>query len=208
MWQVFLCSFILLMMQYLNVLADTKATTEDYITFIVFNVSVIICFLFSSCFHLFLCHSDRVYVLFAKLDYSGIAVMIFGNAVTTFVYIFHCHAHLMMFYITALILPFATCIYISMDPKYAKPGYHTFRTLVFIAMGCSAAIPLIHYMVLHWHLDLSTEPWIFVASLLLMAFSHLSGAYLYTMRIPERFWPGKLNYVVSIAHIDMYLLFS
>ena len=68
---------------------------------------------------------------------------------------------------------------------------------MFVSLGCSGIIPCVHIMIAHGitiALKQASMGWI-----ILMGVLYLTGALLYATRIPERFFPGKCNIVVSFT---------
>lgn len=99
---------------------------------------------FSGLFHTMLCHSEDVAVRWNRLDYVGIVVLISGTFVPAVHYGFFCDAHLRNRYI-ALIYTFAAATTATVVSPHARtPEYRRFRTWIFIAMGCSAVLPVGH----------------------------------------------------------------
>jgi len=91
-----------------------------------------------------LCHSEDVAVRWNRLDYVGIVVLISGTFVPAVHYGFFCDAHLRNRYI-ALIYTFAAATTATVVSPHARtPEYRRFRTWIFIAMGCSAVLPVGH----------------------------------------------------------------
>ena len=71
-------------------------------------------------------------------------------------------------------------------------------SVVFVSLGCSGVIPCLHILNAHGitiALKQASLSW-----LMLMGVLYITGAILYATRIPERFFPGKCNIVVSILY--------
>ena len=66
---------------------------------------------------------------------------------------------------------------------------------VFLALGCSGIIPIIHMMAIYGIQRGSQQG--AVGWLIVMGLCYIIGAILYALRVPERFFPGKCNLVVS-----------
>lgn len=75
----------------------------------------------------------------------------------------------------------------------------------FISLGLSGVIPAMHYVItdgLHEAINVAALGW-----LVLMAVLYIVGAVIYAVRIPERIWPGKFDYWVSVhLFISIYTL--
>jgi len=67
-------------------------TATDVFIFTVFLIGAQCQMLFSTVFHMFGCYSPKVYSWLAKLDYSGISMMIVGSYYPPMYYGFGCHS--------------------------------------------------------------------------------------------------------------------
>ena len=68
---------------------------------------------------------------------------------------------------------------------------------MFISLGLVGVIPFIHYVLSEeggWDMVFPLQ-W-----LVLMAAIYIVGALIYGARIPERFWPGNFDIMVSLNH--------
>jgi len=68
---------------------------------------------------------------------------------------------------------------------------------VFIALGCSGIVPMVHIIYING-LTVGSEQ-SSLGWLILMGVCYIVGALLYALRIPERFFPGKCNLIVSFS---------
>lgn len=77
-----------------------------------------------------------------------------------------------------------------LSPSLSAPRFRSFRATLFLSMGFSGVIPVVHALVLYWG-----NQHIFVALgyELAMAIFYASGAAFYVSRIPERWKPGKFD---------------
>ena len=67
---------------------------------------------------------------------------------------------------------------------------------VFIGFGMSGVAPATHLVIINgWNRSLEEAC---LGWLILMGILYISGALLYAMRIPERFFPGKVDIWVSV----------
>jgi adiponectin receptor len=65
-----------------------------------------------------------------------------------------------------------------------------------MTFGLSGVIPAVHYAVAEgWFNAISQAS---LGWLILMGCLYILGALFYALRVPERFFPGKCDYVVSI----------
>ena len=150
-----------------------------------------VCLLFSSVFHLFCVHSQKVQSWLSRFDYSGIAILITGSSFPPLVYGYACSPG---FKYTYLILISSFCIIafvVTLLPNTDKPEYRKLRGFLFIIVGLMAGIPGIHA-------GITSNPEILVRLFFwaLGGAIYVGGALLYVARIPERFAPGKFDFFV------------
>lgn len=84
----------------------------------------------------------------------------------------------------------------TIKPTSRSPRYRTVRSICFVAVSCYAVVALIQLYIL----DKLDNPlfkhmfWYIVG----MGGSYIFGAFLYGSRIPEKYYPGHFDYVVSL----------
>ncbi|KRY11347.1 ADIPOR-like receptor [Trichinella patagoniensis] len=163
---------------------------EQKIPFLPYFASALGCLGFSASFHTMLCHSEWVSHLFRKLDHCGIAILITGSTVSWLYYLFYCHSWLYIIYAVL-------CMFLGIHSAVQtikgdlSTAHHRFtRSLVFILNGLSAAIPCLHYRYMY---GIPEELMGSIYLLLIMAFFYISGALIYSCRVPERLMPGRFD---------------
>ena len=161
---------------------------DEQVMLLFFFVGAMACLCCSSMFHLFANHSHRVYQIFSRLDYSGIAFLITGSSIPAYYYGFYCTSLARYTHISILIALCVAVITVSFWSKFSAPGYRPLRFAVFILFGLYGVIPSTHIL-LREGLWKASEAYA-VFSLGSMALVYLCGAILYVLRIPERFFPG------------------
>ncbi|KHJ41218.1 hypothetical protein D918_08668 [Trichuris suis] len=170
---------------------ETEVQYQEKVVFSVFFISAILCLGFSSAFHTVSCHSVNVTKLFSKLDYVGIALLIVGSFVPWLFYGFYCRRWAKIFYTTFIAVLGVISIIVSLFDRFSHPKHRPTRAIVFVSLGLSGVIPCIHYFVTDGFVAAIQEAsfgW-----LMLMAALYISGAVLYALRVPERFYPGKFD---------------
>ncbi len=128
----------------------------------------------STTFHWIGCVSDHVYALTAKLDYTGIALLILVSFFPFMYSLFYCRLGWGLFYSCVITGLTVLAIYVSWSATFSKPGYHWFRAGLFISIGLFGGIPLPHAC-LQLGLDKS---WPVLWPLLLMGALYITGALL------------------------------
>jgi len=166
---------------------------EDKLVFGSFFLGAIICLGMSSSYHTFACHSPHVGRLFSRLDYCGIALLITGSIVPFLYYGFYCEYLPKVCYILIVLALGVLTTVVSLSETFSLPHYRPVRASVFTGFGCSGIIPGIHWFFSQESLHLSSL-WYSLLCLILMGVLYVTGAILYALRVPERFFPGKCDY--------------
>ena len=103
-------------------------------------------------------------------------------------------------------------VIVSLWDKFGTPRYRPYRALVFIVFGLSGIAPATHYAIQNgWEKSINEAA---MGWLVFMGFLYITGALLYAFRIPERFFPGKVDILVILllnyaGHLDYdYYTFS
>jgi len=171
---------------------STEIEREEKMVFMTFFMGAIVCMCMSFIFHTVNCHQNPiVHRVFAKLDYCGIAFLIVGSFVPWLYYSFYCDYTPKVVYLSIVIVMGVTCVIVSLWDKFGSPTLRPFRAGIFITFGLSGIAPATHYSIQNgWQksIDEAALGW-----LVFMGFLYISGAMLYAFRIPERFFPGKVD---------------
>ncbi|KAK7462854.1 hypothetical protein VKT23_007430 [Stygiomarasmius scandens] len=187
-------------------LISYPTTWADSVMFSIFLLSAVFCLLASALYHTSTCHSQEVATRCHAYDYSGIVVLTVGSFYPCLYYGFYCEPHFQIMYIFAITVVGFVAAYIVLNPEYAKPTHRGARTLVFIALGLSAVVPVTHWAVAHGVNKMVTEmglQWLVVSGGL-----YIFGALLYANRVPERFYPGTFDYFFAshqVFHVCVVL---
>ena len=181
----------------------------DYITFFFEDIQIhqlplteqvmLLCFFFgamiclscSTMFHLFSNHSQGVYRIFSRLDYSGIALLITGSSIPAYYYGFYCQVvakYIHMVIVSALCIG---CVVLSLWNKFSTPQYRPLRFATFVLFGLYGVVPSVHVVLQEGFSNSDVNS--MLLGLGIMAVVYIFGALLYVFRIPERFFPGKFN---------------
>lgn len=172
-------------------LVDYPRGYEEYTVFTVFFIGAICCLGFSWLYHTCSCHSKKASKLLSKLDYAGIAFMIMGSFTPCIYYGFYCLFYHKIAYLSCEIALGVSSIIVALWDKFATPAFRAIRAAVFLALGCSGIIPVVHMLFIYGIQRGSQQG--AVGWLILMGLSYIIGALLYALRVPERFFPGKCN---------------
>lgn len=193
-WTHFLGVAIFVSLTVYTIPIVSPAGAANVIVFAVFLASAITCLTFSTIFHLLLCVSHKTAIWFAKLDYSGISILIVGSFFPPIYYGFKCRVSLARVYLTLIsVLGILTTVVMFFE-RFSTKRYRPLRAGLFVALGTTGIAPLLHFMIsVGFDNDFTRTV---VVYLVAMAVLYLSGALLYATRVPERFMPGKFDYFV------------
>jgi adiponectin receptor len=165
---------------------------EEKLVFMCFFAGAIVCMGLSFLYHTLCCHKDKkIGRLFAKFDYCGISFLTVGSFVPWLYYSFYCDRKPQIIYLSIVIFLGIGAVVVSTFDFFAGPRFRPLRAGVFITFGLSGIAPATHFGVVNgWQkaVDEAAIPW-----LILMGILYITGALLYAMRIPERFFPGKVD---------------
>ena len=163
---------------------------QEQCIILLFFLGAMTCLFCSTAFHTLGNHSERIFNIFSKLDYLGIAFLITGSGIPAVYYVFYCTTISRYVHMAMLILLGLCSIVISFWDKFNQREYRGFRALVFVLFGLYYAVPAIQVMVERGFAEPLGK---FVVGLVIMAMLYLGGAGLYASRIPERFRPGMFD---------------
>lgn len=176
--------------------SDYKTATDRLILGIYF-CGIILCLFFSAIFHTFSCHySPKVTKVFSKLDYCGISLQIIGSMVPALYYGFYENLTLFKIYLSFGLVLCAASIIVSMWDKFGEPKYRSFRALVFLAFGLSNVVPGVH-----WYYVLDSRLLTAFGLFIFQGLLYVIGSLLYANRVPERWFPGKCDYLFQSHQI-------
>ncbi|THF95457.1 hypothetical protein TEA_007719 [Camellia sinensis var. sinensis] len=116
----------------------------------VFLAGAMGCLICSSLSHLFACHSKRWNVLFWRLDYAGIALMIVCSFFAPIYYAFSCNPYSRFLYLTSISLLGILVIITLLAPALSTPRFRSFKACLFLRMGFLGVIPATHDVVFFW----------------------------------------------------------
>lgn len=162
-----------------------------------FYGGAVVCLTLSALYHA----TSNVSPEFAKkgnqADYVGIIALIIGSFISSIYYGFQCHPYLQKTYWTMITSIGAACAVVTVNPRFRTPEWRAWRAAMFVAMGMSAVIPVIHGLRIYG-LD-GMEERIGLRWLAAQGLTYVAGATLYALRIPEKWYPGKFD-ILGASH--------
>ncbi|KAL0633769.1 hypothetical protein Q9L58_007308 [Maublancomyces gigas] len=181
-----------------------SSTRADILAFGTFFVSAAICLGMSATYHTISNHSHAVAKFGNKLDYLGIVVLIMGSFIPSVYYGFWCHRKLTLTYWSMISILGVGCATVSTVSSFRTPTWRPFRAAMFVAMGGSAVVPVIHGLKLYGRAELNGR--MGLGWMLLEGALYISGATIYAARIPEKWNPGRYDLYGSSHQIFHFLV--
>jgi len=118
-------------------------------------------------------------------------ILIVASFVPAITYAFDYHPHLKTAYLAMIAVFGSAASFTMIDPTFRKPDYRRMRTWIFISLGLSAVLPILHAIFLEG-LQGANEvlplKWLLAEGLL-----YITSALLYAERVPERLRPGAFD---------------
>lgn len=170
-----------------------QAFFVDYLMMTVFLISAIKCLLCSTIFHTLAAHHHpEVYDKAAILDYSGISLLIFGSFMMVIYYGLYCYAMLKWIYIALLAFMCASGVILPWFEFFRCHSFRVNRTIFYVSLGLAAGAIAIHTIYLNgWNKMTSMAT---MEYFILEVILYLLGAFVYAARIPEIWFPGKVDH--------------
>ncbi|XP_042726327.1 progestin and adipoQ receptor family member 3 isoform X3 [Lagopus leucura] len=154
------------------VLPAARAAREDFVICAVCLFCFQVCMLCSVGYHLFCCHrSEKTSRRWMALDYAGISIGILGCYVSGVFYAFYC-----------------------------SKQWRRLRSIIFCSVSGYGIIPTIHWVSLNGGIGAAIVQE-FAPRVVVMYFIAAVAFLFYISKVPERYFPGQLNYLGSSHQI-------
>lgn len=122
-----------------------------------------------------------------------------GSYLPTVHYGFHqCHPSLGRGYSIMMLLLGAACTAVTLMSRFRTPAYRPFRAGMFVLLGVSGVIPVVHGMQLYGGF-MALDARIGLRWVLTEGAMYILGAGIYAARVPERWAPGRFD-LVGASH--------
>ncbi|KAL1876479.1 hypothetical protein Daus18300_002723 [Diaporthe australafricana] len=167
------------------------ATWEDWLVFGCFFTGAFLCLGMSATYHAICNHSPDVAKWGNKLDYTGIVCLIMGSYMPAMYYGFYCLPKLLELYLALIWTLGLGCLTVSWFEHFRTPEWRPYRALMFVGLGVSGVIPVIHGLTIYGYQELNER--MGLSWVLLQGVLYISGAFLYALRWPERSWPKTFD---------------
>ncbi|XP_071030162.1 progestin and adipoQ receptor family member 3-like isoform X2 [Oncorhynchus clarkii lewisi] len=178
-----------------TVLPASGANREDYVIYCIALFCFQVCMLCSAGYHMFSCHlSEKTCHRWLALDFVGISVGILGCYIPGVFYAFYCITFWRQVYlVTALALILAVFL-AQIHPHYHSKEWRHQRTAIFCSVAGYGIIPAGHWVWLNEGLG-SAVVQLFLPRVIVMYLIAGAAFLFYISKIPERCFPGQLNYL-------------
>lgn len=146
-----------------------------------FFTAAVVCLGLSATYHLLSDRADRnLVLLWNRLDYAGIVVLIWGSFVPAVRFGFREYPPWMLVYVVMITAMAAVCLVVTLKRRFVTPEYRTTRTAAFVLMGSSGVLPVLHGVCIYGVEDLRSR--IGLDYLLVEGGLYVLGAALYAVR--------------------------
>ncbi|KAK4086463.1 hypothetical protein Purlil1_9309 [Purpureocillium lilacinum] len=167
------------------------ASSADVCAFACFFGGAVVCLGMSATFHALVDHSEEVARWGNKLDYTGIVALIVGSYVPALYYGFFCKPVLLTGYLGLICLLGTGCAAVSWIERFRTPQWRPYRASMFIGLGLSGVIPVVHGLSIYGFREL--EDRMSISWVIGHGAMYIFGAVLYAVRWPERSSPGAFD---------------
>jgi adiponectin receptor len=192
-WSHLIPVFLFVHLTY-SVWHDPRKHDGSHVVFAAYLASCCLLCSFSSVYHLFSCHSERVHDVVVRLDFIGIIFVIASSFAMALFYGFHCYpVYRNLYLIVTLVLDFSL---LALSFARIEPYK---RRLIFVAAVVFAVVPLSHLAVL-FGLNHAVLRHVFVLLLLYGA-----AFAFYALRFPEKYFPNRFD-LFGASHQIWHLL--
>ncbi|XP_026703872.1 progestin and adipoQ receptor family member 3 isoform X1 [Athene cunicularia] len=148
-------------------------------------------------YHLFCCHrSEKTSRRWMALDYAGISIGILGCYVSGVFYAFYCNNYWRQVYLITVLAMILAVFFAQIHPSYLTQQWHRLRSIIFCSVSGYGIIPTIHWVWLNGGIGASIVQE-FAPRVVVMYFIAAVAFLFYISKVPERYFPGQLNYLGS-----------
>ncbi|KAL7376853.1 hypothetical protein ABVT39_016998 [Epinephelus coioides] len=193
-----------------TVLPASGANREDYVIYAIGLFCFQVCMLCSVGYHLFSCHrSEKTCRRWLSLDYAGISVGILGCYVPGIFYAFYCNAFWRQVYLLTVLSLILAVFCAQVHPHYLSNEWRRIRMAIFCCVAGISVVPACHWVWLNGGYTTDVVK-LFLPRVIVMYLIAGSAFLFYVTKIPERYFPGQMNYLGAshqLWHILVVVMF-
>ena len=183
------------------------ATLADHVVMLTFLGSAIKCLLCSTAYHTLLAHANPdVFEHAVTMDYCSISFLMFGSFMSFTYYGLYRYPHLQAFYIALLAVIYLTGVVIPWFAFFRSAPFRYIRAGYFVFLGMCSTLICIHIVYLNGFLHM--EAMAPIELIVLELGLYLLGVLLYLFRVPEKWFPGRLDYALNSHQLWHVLVVS
>lgn len=176
----------------------------DYIFINVFLLGCATCLMFSGCFHCLKQHSEAQSILWSKIDYLGIIVLISCSMISVIYYGYFDHPDMMWSFITMVLVLGTICSLVVTNDTFNQQHWKPVRATFFILFALSGLIPMIFGIIKFGYLEVLNR--ICLKFIWLETIFYLLGAVIYGCKLPESILlPGTVD-LLGNSHQMFHLM--
>jgi adiponectin receptor len=154
-------------------------------------------------YHIFLDHSESVRIWTCRFDYLGIVIPLYGTTIASTHFTFRCKISLQDAYNVFATVVGLACAITTLHPSFSGPQSRHLRTTLYLLLGASSFIPLVHGLCLYGLEEMHSR--MGLGYYLGLGMCHGTGALMYAARVPERWYPRHYD-IVGNSHQIMHVL--
>ncbi|KAK0135479.1 Progestin and adipoQ receptor family member 3 [Merluccius polli] len=206
----FLLFFLLGAYNMAAVLPAIGASREDFVIYCICIFCFQLCMLCSVGYHVFCCHrSEKTSRRWMALDYAGMSIGILGCYVPGVFYAFYCNNYWRQVYLLAVLALMLAVFFAQIHPLYLSQPWRKLRSFIVCSLAAYGLLPTMHWVWISG--GFSSEPTqLFLPRVLGMYLLAALAFLFYFSKVPERYFPGQLNYLGSshqVWHVLLVLMF-
>jgi adiponectin receptor len=160
----------------------SQASPEDVLVFACYFLGAFLCLGMSATYHTISNHSEAVQKFGNRLDYIGIVVLIWGSFIPAIYYGFSSEPGLIRVYWSMITTIGAGTLVVVLYPKFRTPEWRPVRAAMFVLMGLSAVVPVVHGLQMFGYEQLERQmglSWLVGQGVL-----YIAGAAIYAVGFP------------------------
>ncbi|XP_076820460.1 progestin and adipoQ receptor family member 3-like isoform X2 [Clavelina lepadiformis] len=189
---VFFLLLILMFHDHFYLLPPMQASVSDHFIFLTFSLCIQACMVCSASYHTFNCHIyESVATRWHAVDLYGITVGMMGCYIIGLYYGFYCYKGTCLFYVAVVFILIVGSGFFMMHPKYFTKKWSNYRLWHLCTIAVFGLLPTLHWTIT----SPSKEIEMFLPAVLTFYMILAVAASFYVSKFPERFWPGKFNFV-------------
>ncbi|XP_014669214.1 PREDICTED: progestin and adipoQ receptor family member 3-like isoform X2 [Priapulus caudatus] len=189
------CLFFFLLMLYdVFVIVPHFGGPADILVMCLALLSYQVCTILSAVYHLVNCHSEAVAQRWLALDFTGISAALLGIYLPGTFYAYTCFQVWRDFYMGMFAFMVIAVMSMQLHSQFLSEKWRVRRLVMYALLAAYGVIPCLHWIYLNggWQ---SSIVQVFIPKVITMYLVCGVAFGFYIFMIPERWLPGKLDYV-------------